>query len=191
LLLLGDEQRLVRRATQLFVVVLNGPRAAAYEGEQFRLFRELMASYEPERPERLEADYFQRLEPEELLYDQGIYAQDQWTIKRLTVNAGLRYEWVNAQVPVQDSPAGRFVAARHFDAVTNVPKQHDPAPRFGVAYDLFGNGKTALKYSLNRYNASRTTGDANSGAQRCRSSLRALWKGPRIRRSNRSCVSSA
>jgi hypothetical protein len=35
-----------------------------------------------------------------------------------------------------------------------------------VAYDLFGTGKTALKFSLNRYNASRTTGDANSGAQR-------------------------
>jgi hypothetical protein len=103
---------------------------------------------------------------EELLYDQGVYAQDQWTIKRLTINAGLRYEWVSAQVPAQDSPAGRFVAARHFDAVTDVPTQHDPAPRFGVAYDLFGNGKTALKYSLNRYNASRTTGDANQGAQR-------------------------
>src|SRR4029078_11941336 len=79
---------------------------------------------------------------------------------------GLRYEWVSAQVPAQDSPAGRFVAARHFDAVTDVPTQHNPAPRFGVAYDVFGNGKTAIKYSLNRYNASRTTGDANSGAQR-------------------------
>ena len=47
-----------------------------------------------------------------------------------------------------------------------MPNQHDPAPRFGLAYDLFGTGKTALKYSINRYNASRTTGDANSGAQR-------------------------
>src|SRR5262249_5162925 len=103
---------------------------------------------------------------EELLYDQGIYAQDQWTIKRLTLNYGLRCEWVSGQVPAQDSPAGRFVNARHFDAVTNVPKQHDPAPRLGLAYDVFGNGKTAVKYSLNRYNASRTTGDAYSGAQR-------------------------
>ena len=30
----------------------------------------------------------------------------------------------------------------------------------GLVYDLFGNGKTALKYSLNRYNLSRTTGIA-------------------------------
>ena len=56
--------------------------------------------------------------------------------------------------------------ARNFDEIPNVPNQHDPAPRFGLAYDLFGNGKTAVKFSLNRYNASRTTGDANSGAQR-------------------------
>ena len=103
---------------------------------------------------------------EELLYDQGIYGQDQWTFKRLTLNAGLRYEWVNARVPAQSSPAGRFVPARNYAETPNVPKQHDPSPRFGMAYDLFGNGKTALKYSLNRYNASRTTGSAASGAQR-------------------------
>jgi carboxypeptidase family protein len=103
---------------------------------------------------------------EDLLYDTGIYGQDQWTFKRLTVNAGLRYEWVDARVPAQVSPAGRFTPARNFAEVPNVPKQHDPAPRFGLAYDVFGNGKTALKYSLNRYNSSRTTGDANSGAQR-------------------------
>src|SRR5262245_5462595 len=103
---------------------------------------------------------------EELMYDQGIYAQDQWTIKRLTLNAGLRYEWVDARVPAQNAPAGRFTPARSYPETPHVPKQHDPAPRFGLAYDLFGNGKTALKYSINRYNASRTTGDANSGAQR-------------------------
>ena len=48
-----------------------------------------------------------------------------------------------------------------------------------MAYDLFGNGKTALKYSINRYNASRTTGDANSGAQRynplARTSITLNW----------------
>ena len=97
----------------------------------------------------------------------------------MTVNAGLRYEWVNARVPAQTSPAGRFVPARSYAETPNVPNQHDPAPRFGLAYDLFGNGKTALKYSLNRYNASRTTGDANSGAQRynplARTSITLNW----------------
>ncbi|PYR74188.1 MAG: hypothetical protein DMF87_23590 [Acidobacteria bacterium] len=106
------------------------------------------------------------VQEEDLNYDLGVYGQDQWTLKRLTVNAGLRWEAVNAEVPAQTSPAGRFVDARQFAATPNVPNWRDPAPRFGVAYDLFGNGKTALKFSLNRYNSARTTGDANSGAQR-------------------------
>ncbi len=103
---------------------------------------------------------------EELSYDVGIFAQDQWTFRRLTINAGLRWEWVNARVPAQTSPAGRFVPARSFPETPDVPDQSDPAPRFGLAYDLFGTGKTALKFSINRYNASRTTGSAASGAQR-------------------------
>ena len=96
----------------------------------------------------------------------GPLRPDQWTIKRLTLNAGLRYEWVDAKVPAQDAPAGRIRAGTELCRDAARTKQRDPAPRFGLAYDLFGNGKTALKYSINRYNASRTTGDANSGAQR-------------------------
>jgi outer membrane receptor protein involved in Fe transport len=46
--------------------------------------------------------------------DLGIYGQDSWTIKRLTVNAGLRWESLNAQVARGTSPAGRFVPAREF-----------------------------------------------------------------------------
>ena len=41
-----------------------------------------------------------------------------------------------------------------------MPNWNDFAPRMGLVYDLFGNGKTAVKYSLNRYNLSRTTGIA-------------------------------
>jgi hypothetical protein len=106
------------------------------------------------------------IQEEDLNYDIGIYGQDQWTLKRLTINAGLRWEAVNAQVPEQTSPAGRFVDARQFAPTLDVPNWRNVAPRFGLAYDLFGNGKTALKFALNRYNQSRTTGDANSGAQR-------------------------
>ncbi len=90
--------------------------------------------------------------------DLGIYGQDQWTFKRLTVNGGLRWEHINAEVPPQERPAGRFAAARHFDGIEDLPNWTDLAPRFGLVYDLFGTGKTAVKFSLNRYNRSRTTG---------------------------------
>ena len=41
--------------------------------------------------------------------------------------------------------------ARHFDAVDNIPNWKDIGPRIGANYDLFGNGKTAVKATLSRY----------------------------------------
>jgi hypothetical protein len=90
----------------------------------------------------------------------GLYVQDSWTIKRLTLNPGLRYEILQGSVPAQEAPAGRFVPARHFDAIPNLPNWHTWAPRFGAAYDLFGNGKTAVKGSLGRYMQQEATGFA-------------------------------
>ncbi|MFN7984953.1 MAG: carboxypeptidase regulatory-like domain-containing protein [Vicinamibacterales bacterium] len=97
---------------------------------------------------------------ERLNYDVGIFVQDTFTMNRLTVTGGIRYEWLNSQVEGTSSPAGRFVPARSFQTIKDVPNWSDPAPRMSAVYDLFGNSKTALKYSLNRYNQARTTGIA-------------------------------
>lgn len=83
--------------------------------------------------------------------DLGVFVQDQWTVKRLTVNAGLRFDYFNGYVPAQDEPAGQFVPARSFAAVSHVPLWTDLSPRLGASYDLFGNGRTAIKASLGRY----------------------------------------
>ncbi len=91
-----------------------------------------------------------------LVGDVGIYAQDTWTLQRLTVNAGLRWEYLKSEVSAEASGVGRFVGERKFDAIT-MPIWKDLAPRFGLVYDLFGTAKTALKFGLNRYNESRTT----------------------------------
>ena len=42
----------------------------------------------------------------------GLYAQDRWTMNRLTLNLGVRFEYVNAEVPDDHLPAGEFVPAR-------------------------------------------------------------------------------
>lgn len=91
-----------------------------------------------------------------LVRDVGIFAQDTWTLNRLTLNGGIRWEYLNSEVSAQESPAGRFIGARTFDKIP-MPVWKDVAPRFGVVYDLFGNAKTALKFGINRYNESRTT----------------------------------
>ncbi|MDR1990774.1 MAG: hypothetical protein LBQ09_11165, partial [Acidobacteriaceae bacterium] len=88
--------------------------------------------------------------------DMGIYLQDTWRLRRMTVSAGIRYEWLISGVQGLTAPAGRFVPARTAPALTDVPNWADPAPRFQVIYDLFGNSKTAIKYSANRYNAGET-----------------------------------
>ena len=88
---------------------------------------------------------------ETLRYNMGLYAQDQWRMNRLTLNYGVRIDFLNARVDAQDIAAGPFTPARSFEAIENVPDWKDVDPRFGVVYDLFGDGKTAIKASVGRY----------------------------------------
>jgi hypothetical protein len=58
-------------------------------------------------------------------HDLGIYAQDKWVVKRMTVNLGLRFDYLNSQLNAQDAPANPYfptlIPARHFDPIYNVP----------------------------------------------------------------------
>ncbi len=83
--------------------------------------------------------------------DLGVYAQDKWTLRRLTLTGGIRWDYFNSSIPAQTTPADIWIPARSFAAVPNVPNWNDIDPRFGAAYDLFGNHKTALKASVSRY----------------------------------------
>ena len=85
-------------------------------------------------------------------YDIGLYAQDRWAVGRLTGTYGLRVQWLKSSVEGREVQAGRFVPARRFAETTDVPKWGPNwSPRFGVSYDLFGNAKTALKFSVGKY----------------------------------------
>jgi hypothetical protein len=83
--------------------------------------------------------------------ENNVYAQDQWTMRKLTLNLGLRYSVYDATIPESHLPAGPFMPARDFPEVKHSPHWQNLSPRLGAAYDLFGDGRTALKVSLGRY----------------------------------------
>jgi len=93
--------------------------------------------------------------------DAGFYAQDSWTLKRMTVNYGARYEHFSSGIPLETAPAGRYTAARTFGPI-EMPTWNSIAPRGGLVYDLFGDQKTALKFSVGKYMQAGSTGFSES-----------------------------
>ncbi len=94
--------------------------------------------------------------------DFGVYAQDQWSVGRFTFQMGIRYDWYYGWVPAQSTPGdtigwpgapnhNEWLGERSYGKVTGVPSWMDINPRVGAAYDLFGNGRTALKFAIGRY----------------------------------------
>lgn len=82
----------------------------------------------------------------------SLYAQDQWTVGRLTLQGGLRFEHIGSFYPEGRIGEDRFVPATLvFPAHDAGVGPKDINPRMGAAYDLFGNGRTAFKVSLGRY----------------------------------------
>ena len=97
----------------------------------------------------------------------GLYAQDRWTIDRWTLNAGVRFDSFRGGYPEQFRGPAPLQPTRDytFPAVTSMSMK-DITPRLGASYDLFGNGKTAIKASLGKYMLTLFTvgNPASSGA---------------------------
>ncbi len=82
----------------------------------------------------------------------SLFITDTWTINRLTLNLGARFDRYRVWLPEQSLPAGRFVpSALSFAAVSEVVAFNHIAPRFGATYDLTGDGRTVLKGNYGRF----------------------------------------
>ena len=85
----------------------------------------------------------------------AMYVQDQWTIRRLTLQGALRYDQAWSWSPADHNgttEVSPFNAAPiSFERTVSVSGYYDLSPRLGAAYDLFGNGQTAVKVNAGRY----------------------------------------
>ena len=88
----------------------------------------------------------------------GVYAQDSWVLGRLTLQGGLRYDGHRSYFLEQAAGFTPYVPNGFAIPFTEGARIHDITPRMAAAYDLRGNGKTALKMTLGKYVAAQEIG---------------------------------
>jgi hypothetical protein len=110
------------------------------------------------------------------------FVQDQWTVKRLTLQGAIRYDHAHSWSPATHNgttETSPFNAAPiTFERTVSVKGYNDISPRLGVAYDVFGTGKTALKVNIGRYLAAATNDSnyvRNNPANRISTSFSRSW----------------
>ena len=102
----------------------------------------------------------------------GLYAQDQWTLKRFTLSGAIRFDHAMSSYPstcvqgiangvsqgsasepyVPVQLGGQYAGQKGYCTVASDGVSYsDFTPRWAVAWDLFGTGKTSVKFNMGKY----------------------------------------
>ena len=110
----------------------------------------------------------------------AVFAQEQWTLGRLTLQGAVRYDRAWSYFPEQQVGPTRFLpVAIVFPEQQGVHAYNDITPRMGAAWDVFGTGKTALKMNLGKY----LEGASSSGSYSAPNPMSRLAGGRNVTRS--------
>jgi len=116
-------------------------------------------------------------------YD-GLYIQDAWTRNRLTLTGAVRFEAASSWAPEDENgvlEAHQFGPANIFPRTDGVTGYKDLTPRGSAVYDVFGNGKTAVKMNIGQYLQGAWSGEAytiKNPATTLVSSINRTWTDP-------------
>jgi hypothetical protein len=90
--------------------------------------------------------------PNKVSSEGGVFVQDKWTMNRLTLSMGFRIDWFNSENPSFHLGPSILTPNRNYDVPAfDTTRYKDWTPKVAAAYDLFGDGKTALKVNVGRY----------------------------------------
>jgi hypothetical protein len=128
-------------------------------------------------PNQLTLNHFPRTFKSEI-DTHAIYAQDAWVIHRLTLHGGFRYDYLTSHFPEQVVGYNRFIPNGFIVPEADGVSIHNITPRMAGAFDLFGNGTTAVRFTLGKYMEAQETGVFGEGlnaARRMASTTTRAW----------------
>jgi len=109
----------------------------------------------------------------------ALYAQDQWTSGKLTLSGAVRWDRSASLFPQEQVGPNPFILNPTVFPEQDGTKYNDITPRVGLAYDVFGNGKTSVKFSMGKYLAaadgSSITGALTNPLSRISTSVTRTW----------------
>ncbi len=120
----------------------------------------------------------------------AVYAQDSWRLSNFTINYGVRYDRLAQSIVGQDAQLGRFANSPAYDDI-KIPTWSDFSPRMSVIWDIFGNGKTAIRTGVNRFMTAQTTGLAQLYSPTALTTANLTWQdlnGDDIAQGERGCA---
>jgi hypothetical protein len=107
----------------------------------------------------------------------ALYGQDQWTWNRFTLNGALRYDHAQSRYGATCIGPDLWVPTQWCSQAQDGANYNDFTPRWGVAWDVFGTGKTSVKWNMGKYLQAAGLGGLYTGFNDARRANNQLTRG--------------